>query len=289
MVNLPTDTSPLRFYLGPVGALRHLPAMPRGINPQVTPRLVEAVQENLSGGQYSQIFGVKRTWRWRWEWLSQGDFEFLRAAQSGLQVSPLRVVDQRQRNRLSEEVASGGTLLRRTSKFAISGGTFIWRTLTVPGLEPVLGGGLEWVAPLNGVLSLVLAERVPIHSDWSSYTLSCYAAGSGTARIQAVQQDATGATPTTINGTSVALTGTFQRLSVTAAYTAGKSLLDFNVQATVAGTMQLTGFQIQTSALSSWVSGAGCPEVKIRNVEEVYAGVSGGSNFYSVSASAEEV
>lgn len=269
MSNMPTTPTPYRFYLGPVGFLRMLPPLPPG-GVVSTPNLIAGEQENMAGGLFTHILGAKRTWVLSWEYLNQGDFEFLRAAQHELQVKPNRLVDQRQRNKLSEEVASGGTLLRRTNQFVVSSGSLIWRSLAVTGLESVLGGGLEWVAPLNGTLSLPLSERAPLHADWASYTLSCYVAGTGTARIQAIQQDGAGANPSTTNGAAVALTPAFQRLSVTAAYVAGKALMDFSLQATVAGTMQITGLQLQTTSLSAWVPGGGCPEVKVKDVKEAY-------------------
>lgn len=264
-------TSPYRFYLGPVGFLKWLPPLPRGGDVKVGVDLISAKQQTMGGTSFTHYFGEKRTWSLAWKNLSVGEYEALVAFQGGLAVKPLRLVDQRIRNRLSPEVASGGTLLRRVDPFVASSGALTWQPVVVPGLESILGGGINWVAPLNGTLGLKITERVPIQSDWGSYTLSCWAKGAGTARIQAIQQDSAGANPSTTNGSAVALTGTAQRLSVAATYVAGKALLDFVVQATVAGTMQITGWQVQAgSTLLDWVPGGGCPVVTVEDLQITY-------------------
>lgn len=138
------------FYVGPLGNLQELPGVASQIDTPLS--VIGGTHTSLSGAFTRDRFGYKRSWTWTYPLLTDRQAQLVEALHRNLIPGPLYLLDPRRPNRLPEQIASGGSLLRTPTGFIPSNTTTcLWRPLTYPGATtstlppyPILRGGLEW-------------------------------------------------------------------------------------------------------------------------------------------------
>jgi hypothetical protein len=151
------------FYVGPLGNLMPLPGTEDKVDTPLT--VVGGTHMSLTGAFTRDRFGYKRSWTWNYPLLTARQAQFVEALQRNMVPGPLFLLDPRRPNRLPEQIASGGSLLRTPSGFIPSNTTTcLWRPLTYPAAtaatlpaSPILRGCLEWQLLAAGGAGLELA------------------------------------------------------------------------------------------------------------------------------------
>ena len=264
-----------RFYLGPLGAIRMLPAFPKSTavtvggppvtSPVATAAMLGVPHQSLSGRQTFDRFAVKRQWTLQWGYLHEPDLLSIESCYRIYQASSaIYLLDPRRKNCMSYQVSSGGSEGQSTAGFTASAGTLAYSpSLTIhPDLTGYLPGGVTWVAAASG--QTLLATITPTIAG-SYYTFSTYAYGSGTATLVAQPYDASGNALTQVLGPSITLTGTPIRYSLPA-YWPGSTAVStaFGWRASGAATVNTYGWQCELDQpLSSFSFGVGFPQVII--------------------------
>jgi hypothetical protein len=152
-----------QFYVGPLGGMLTLPGTESGVDTPLT--VIGGTHTSLTGAFTRDRFGYKRAWTWTYPVLTQRQARLVEALQRNLVPGPLYLIDPRRPNRLPEQIASGGSLLRTPKGFIPSNTTTcLWRPLTYPGAtpstlpaSPILRGCLEWRLLATGGAKLELA------------------------------------------------------------------------------------------------------------------------------------
>lgn len=153
------------FYVGPLGNLLELPGVASQIDTPLS--VIGGTHTSLTGAFTRDRFGYKRSWTWTYPLLTDRQAQLVEALHRNLIPGPLYLLDPRRPNRLPEQIASGGSLLRTPTGFIPSNTTTcLWRPLTYPGAttstlppSPILRGCLEWQFLVNQVSSIQLAGK----------------------------------------------------------------------------------------------------------------------------------
>lgn len=258
------------WYLGPVGALREIPAPLRGL--EVARELLGAVTESLGGGRTLYRRAQPRSWPLSWPTLSEDELTYLRAVGLGLVSSPLRLIDPMVRNLLPVQVASGGSYRRDTSRFAVTSSTMGWVPVTDPPPAVPVRGAISWVRATTAAATLTLsdtADRVPLITG-RRVRFSTWARGTTIAVAAAVNAYNAAGSAATTTGTAITLHATEWRY-LTVDYTppadrisAAPVLSAASGQA--ASTVPTTGWQVAfvdrpAEQPQDWTEGGGAPEV----------------------------
>jgi hypothetical protein len=269
------------WQLGPLGALRSLPAHPvRGIKAPV--RRIGGTHRSLSGRTTVDTLGHKRTWEIGWEYLAEDELAYVQALHHRLVDGPLRLVDPAQRNRASMQVGSGGSYRRDTAGFTASAGTITWAAITTPpaALAGLVAGGISWAAPATANVTLrgddTSTTRIPAVTG-ETYTASVYvrtSSSSITVQATVLPYTAAGVAGTLITGSVSTLTAnTWSRLTVTWVAASGGDAVAPGVRVTSAAahTLITTGWQVELASTAGlWLPGAGCPVVVLDQAETEY-------------------
>jgi hypothetical protein len=264
------------WMLGPIGALRTITSPPVAVPPDVTAARLGAVHRTLSGRVTVDRLAVKRTWKLGWQVLDTATMEYLDALHLGLLDGALWLVDGQRRNRSSVQVATGGSEKRTTTGFSASTGTIAYAAGAAP-TGVVAAGAITWTVPITvggQLLGDTGAARRPLVAG-EQVTVSVYAKGASvTARAVLVPYDAAGSAGTPVIGSGVAMSGSYQRLSVTHTVTSGQVSCAIGVDIATsnpAGTVTTTGWQLEAAAsASAWHPGGGAAPVAIESLEETY-------------------
>lgn len=153
-----------RFYVGAAGRMIALPDVLTEVDKSA--ERIGGTGVSLMGRLWRDTLGYRRTWAWRWDALLPEQIPYVEALAYGSVPGPLRLVDPRVSNRLPQQVASGGSVMRSTRGFATTVGGLQYRSLieatadptTLPA-RPLLRGAIEWLRPSagDGVLYLSAA------------------------------------------------------------------------------------------------------------------------------------
>lgn len=198
------DTS---FYVGTPGSMVALPDVYSPVDAPVT--RIGASSRSLGGNQWRDTLGYRRSWTWKWENLLPAHRPYVDALMYDLVPGPLRLIDPRRANRLPEQVASGGSVMRSTQRFAVTAGGTAYRDLrTATATDPtslgparLLRGCVEWLrtGPGTGTLYLSGSEadgtwRLPLTPLNEPLQLSCWVAGNSgvTVGLEWTEYDAAG-------------------------------------------------------------------------------------------------
>jgi hypothetical protein len=159
---IPTEYD-TEFYVGPLGDLLPLPGVESGVDTPLA--VIGGTHTSLTGAYTRDVFGYKRSWTWTYPMLTDKQARHVEALQRNLVPGPLYLIDPRRRNRLPEQIASGGSLLRTPDGFIPSNTTAtVWRRLGHAPADPatlparhILRGCLEWQLLAAGGASIELA------------------------------------------------------------------------------------------------------------------------------------
>jgi hypothetical protein len=161
-VNTEYDT---QFYVGPLGGMLTLPGVESSVDTPLA--VIGGTHTSLTGAFTRDRFGYKRSWTWPYPLLTDRQAQLVEAFQRNLVPGPLYLIDPRRPNRLPEQIASGGSLLRTPTGFIPSNNAaFLWRPLTYPPAtsatlpaSPILRGCLEWQHLTTGGSFISLAGK----------------------------------------------------------------------------------------------------------------------------------
>lgn len=153
------------FYVGPLGNLMALPGVETQLDTPLT--VIGGTHTSLAGAFTRDRFGYKRSWTWTYAAMTAKQAQLVEALQRNMVPGPLYLLDPRRPNRLPEQIASGGSLLRTPDGFIPSNTTTcLWRPLTYPTATsttlpawPILRGCLEWQLLASGGAGLELAGQ----------------------------------------------------------------------------------------------------------------------------------
>jgi hypothetical protein len=154
-----------QFYVGPLGRMMNLPGVESGVDTPLT--VIGGTHTSLTGAFTRDRFGYKRSWTWAYPVLGPRQAQLVEALQRNLVPGPLYLIDPRRPNRLPEQIASGGSLMRTPTGFIPSNNsTFLWRPLSYPGAtqaslpaSSILRGCLEWQHLTSGGSYISLAGK----------------------------------------------------------------------------------------------------------------------------------
>lgn len=268
------------WRLGALGSLTEIP-------PPADPT---DVAHDLVGGEHVSLGGVAtvdraawaRSWQMEWPALDEDQAAYLEAVGLGLVPGPLRLLNPQRRNRLHQQVASGGSLRRSTERWeTVGGGTVAWAATPAP--VPVRGA-LTWGIPDSIGTDVYLASgntsvvnRVPLVPG-ETVRISCWArrdAVAASVRVGAGIHDTAGAVASTVDGTVTALTTTWAQLSVTYAVPGDGSRISLapylRAGSQPATTVRATGWQAALATdPTAWTPGGGAPVVVASALRQTY-------------------
>jgi hypothetical protein len=151
-----------QFYVGPLGGLLPLPGTESSVDTPLS--VIGGTHTSLTGAFTRDRFGYKRSWTWSYPLLTERQARLVEALQRNMVPGPLYLIDPRRPNRLPEQIASGGSLMRTPTGFIPSNTTTaLWRPLSYPAAtastlpaSPILRGCLEWqiLTPAQAFLEL---------------------------------------------------------------------------------------------------------------------------------------
>lgn len=263
-----------RFYVGPIGGLRPLPDTAEAVDTPLA--VIGGTHTSLTGTRTRDTFGYKRSWVWSYGLLTDNQAKHIEALQRNIIPGPLYLLDPRRPNRLPEQIASGGSLLRTPAGFIPSNTSVCrWRPLTgVPASAetlppaPLLRGALDWQLLTNADAHLELAggsadgrHDVPVRGG-EALTASLWAAGTPGAPLGGTVSifDTRGTEIDAAEFSSVQLSFTeWQRLLVSFVCPASAAYLRIKLTV-ISGTQPVTGsiyttaYQVAPSS-RSYVSG----------------------------------
>lgn len=152
-----------QFYVGPLGGMLIMPDTASQIDTPLS--VIGNTHTSLTGAFTRDRFGYKRSWTWTYPALTERQARYVEALQRNMIPGPLYLIDPRRPNRLPEQIASGGSLLRTPTGFIPSNTTTcLWRPLTYPAAtpatlpaSPILRGCLEWQLLASAASSLELS------------------------------------------------------------------------------------------------------------------------------------
>lgn len=263
-------------YLGKPGAMRQLLIPRKGW--EASPTLSDSVHTLLSGGTAAvRNLYPKRTWPVNADVTADVADLILGFYFGNFGLGPFRFVDPTQRNMLKLDVATCGMRVQAAHGWIQSTGT-LTRTGTAPaGVDT---GVLQWgtlaaSATLQPGAAANTADinTAPVYIPAEAVTVSLYAmanASSSGHTLQLVGYNAAGAATVTTATTSMSLTTSWQRFTVTiaanaAAYASAVYVLPRIVLGgTVPTTVSIAGAQVEYGdTVSAFQLGYGCPTVTI--------------------------
>jgi hypothetical protein len=257
-----------RFYLGPLGFLQPLPAIPSGNDPQVAQVLPGAEQVSLAGVRTFDRSGhSKRAWQFSWDRITEDDELVMQAAFRRSANAPLRFMDPRKRNLLPSDVSSCGSSTLSSSSFTKTGAaTLVWTAGGLPTVfQGLLAGRLVWTSVTNTQTLYATAEQTPIMTG-STYRISAYVKTTTTFKFSVRVFDSAGAeSAQVLDATNNASTaGVWTRLSWLYTPAAGVASVYTGITATGSGNIETVGWSAQVDeALKNWSYGYGCPVVYV--------------------------
>lgn len=270
------------FYLGSLGALRLIQAP---MDPmEVSPALIGAVHESLTGLVSVDRVAAPRTFQPQWQVLTEDELTYLDAVGHGQVPGPLRLLDPLRRNRLSRQVASGGSLHRSTAGWAVDDeeSAIDWAPITDPPTGVWVRGVIAWTIPAVSADDLVVAsgrvsaaDRVPVLPG-ETVRLTGYARGTvGTEILLGLDAWTLAGVSAATEDTLTVLDDTdWSALTVTYAVPGdGTRVAASPYLRAPAGQpeadVQITGFQIDEGA-GAWTPGGGAPVVTATELGETY-------------------
>lgn len=144
-----------QFYVGPIGGLLALPDVQGDVDAPL--ERIGGSSRSLMGRQWRDTLGFQRSWSWSWDTLLPEQVVAVEALAYGIVPGPLRLLDPYRSNRLTEQVASGGSVTRSARGFAVTVGGIQYRAVrliapNVTTLVPwrLLRGCQEWMRPTAG-------------------------------------------------------------------------------------------------------------------------------------------
>lgn len=255
------------WYLGRVGSLVLIPAPddPADMSPQVQGGVVQS----LLGAVTVDRTATPRTWKLSWAHLAEDHLTYLEAVGFGLVAGPLRLVDPMRRNRLAQQIASGGSQRRATDGFAQSGGaTPTWVAVPDPPASVPVRGAISWQRSTTAAAILTTAGatyRVPVAAG-EQVRVSLWARGAAIQASAAIDAwNAAESASRTIGTAATLNTTTWTQLSV--AYTVPSDRISVTPTLNVASgqaasTLQATGWMVSlASEPAAWALGGGAPVV----------------------------
>lgn len=255
-----------RFYLGGYGNLRALPPLPQGADPEVNTLVVGAIHQSLAGRiTRDRLGGNKRMWKFAWDRLKQDDLAVIESFVLGtFRSSPVFLMDGRRRNILPADVSATGSVTRTKAAFTPSAGTLAYGLAvnTPAELAGIIEGCLNWTGVVNNNTLIMTGEhRIPILAG-STYRFSAYITGTTTCKLTAIPYDAAGVAQAAVSGSTLTLTGAYQRFDFVFTPGGTNYSVRFGLTATGSGNISTTGWQVEMDqSLSDWAFGFGCPAV----------------------------
>lgn len=257
-----------RFYLGPLGYLQALPALPQSHDPEVGQSLPGAGHISLSGAStFDRVGRSRRAWRFTWDRVTEDNELVMQAAYRRAANSPLRLIDPRKRNLLPEDVSTGGSSSLSVAAFTDTGAaTPVWTAGGVPTeFLGLLSGRIVWNTVTNTQTLYGTTEQLPILVG-STYRISAYVKTTTTFKFSVRVFDVAGAEGAQVldatNNASTA--GVWTRLSWLYTPGAGVASVYAGLTATGSGNIETVGWQVQVDeALKAWTFGYGCPVVAV--------------------------
>lgn len=264
-----TDADLTYYWLGPLGYLRQMPLLPVGGLVDASEAVVGGLHVGIDGTGTQQVTGHKRTWLLDWVCLEPEDFAYLRAWYLGLADADLRIVDPRQRNRLSRDGSSGGCYSRGTAAHTVTAGTVAFTAVTdyPAAYLGVVDGGVAWLVPVTTVCTLRVDDtiKVPFVAT-EQITVSMLVKGTLGAQIGWQTYDVTGASAGTSLASSVTLAGwalISHTFTPSASQVSGSLILTVASGAARTVTVGPAAWCKGTAAPALLVPGSGCPVVLI--------------------------
>jgi peptidoglycan hydrolase-like protein with peptidoglycan-binding domain len=265
------------FWLGPLGALRQLPLLPIRGNTNADEDVIGSLVVSLNGTGTQYVFGHKRSWQLDWPCLTADEVGPLRAMFLRLDSRALRIIDPRERNRLTRDGCSGGSYSRDATAHTVTAGTreFVEVTDYPAPYAGQVNGGIEWSVPATTVATMRVDDtlRTPLIPG-ETVTVSWLVKGTLGAQVGVRQYDAAGATTDSL-ASSVTL-GAWSVLSHTLTPTSSQvsASLALTVASGAARTVTVGPAQWEKGAdVSGWVPGSGCPVVVAPSMTTRYPGL----------------
>lgn len=269
------------FRLGPVGRMRNLPMVPVDAQFDMSLTRIGGEHVALTGALTLDTVGHKRTWGLSFRCLDADEIDFMRALYLRTVSGALRLIDPRERNRLSKAGSSGGSYQRTTAAHTTTAGTLsVVQPTDYP--EPYVDrvdSAVALAVPATTVTTLRINsathDRVPVVPG-EPVTVSVLAKGTLGAQVGVQPYDITGAALSTSLASSVTLSTTWQRLTHTwtPGATAVSASLILQCASGAARTVTIGPAQYEPgSVLNDWVLGLGVPVVAIGDMPHHLAGV----------------
>ncbi|MGH9290105.1 MAG: hypothetical protein ACRD0V_17725 [Acidimicrobiales bacterium] len=266
------------FWLGPLGGLRQLPLLPVTGNTTADETLIGDVTESLDGTATLHVFGHRRSWRCDWVCLTADEVAPLAAMFRRLDRRPLRLVDPRDRNRLTRDGSTAGCYSRDTRAHTTTAGApaFVAVTDYPAPYAGLVDGGVAWPVPASTAATLRVDDtgRVPLLPG-ETVTVSALVKGTLGAQLGVAYYDAAGAAAGTSLAGTVTLAGwVVASHTVTPAAGQVAGSLTLTVASGAARTVTVGPAQWQTGpVVSGWAPGAGCPVVVAPAMTTRYPGL----------------
>jgi hypothetical protein len=209
------------LYLGRPGNLLALPSPARGMGRTSTVAVVDHVL--LGGGHRTDRMGLpRRSIKLSWNWLSESDYATLDDLFSGSYgPGALAMLDPAEVNYLPVNAATGTTQTQDTIGYNATVGTIS----SVTSALSLRGRAVQWVVPASASLvadlniGSTIADLIPIRPGvvYTGAVVAWLASSTGfTAACELEWYDSSGAViGSAVQGSSVALTTSAQRLTVT--------------------------------------------------------------------------
>lgn len=271
------------FYLGPLGYIVELPSVARGSNPDASPVRIGGRHIALSGRITDDLFGIKRVWNLTWTYRTEAELRGILAPFQRLIRDGYRMIDTRRANHLAVNIAATGGVYRSARGFETSGAGAVSQFEPTPPDE--LAGVLDSAIKMNGHAAndylWATGEQLAL-IEGSEYRFSVWLKGSGNAR-PVIDLENFGV----LTGSTVALTGTWQRVEMVGTADAADRYGTVGIQGlSAASEVHVMGMMVQVdSPLGDWEPGSGCPEVTVSKMQHSYPYV----GLHAITATIQEV
>lgn len=255
------------WWLGPVGSLVSIPAPAAPMD--LSAPLIGGEFESLDGTVTVDRLAQHRAYQAEWGYLTEDQLTYLELVGRGLVTGPLRLVDPMRRNRLSVDVATGGSVTRSVAAFTQTGGsTPTWVAITDPPTAARTRGVVSWqrTTTAAGVLTTTLtADRVPLITS-EQIRASVWARGAAIQASCGVDAwNAAGSSTRTLGTATTLHATTWTQLTVTltpATDRVSASVLLNVASGQAAATLQTTGWMLSAATeTTTWAPGGGAPTV----------------------------
>lgn len=263
-------------YLGKAGSMRQLPVPRRGV--ESGPSMGDSLHTLLSGGSaVVRNLNPKRAWSLPYD-VTTAEADVILGFYQGIYgIGPWRFVDPTTRNVLALDASICGARTYADDGWVKSTGTLT--PAATGGPTGVDSGVIVWTGVAasatlqpGSVANTADLATAPVYIPAEPVTVSLYAKASSstTHTLQLVGYNAAGAVSVTSSTTSMALTTSFQRFSVTiaagaAAYASAVYVLPrILVGGTAPTSITIAGAQVEYGdTLTTWQPGFGSPAVVV--------------------------